>query len=318
MIRPLAWLLHLGWLAGFALLVQWSVGWPQLLSAWSGAALGATTPLVLAGAWALMLASYALRALRLRDHFSTTHAALDWLACWKLTLLHNAANVLLPLRAGELSFPLLMQRYFGINAWQSVPALLWMRLLDLFVVLWLGALMALLLWPELPGRGGWIALGAVLWGAPMLAWAGKRRLRRGLQARLQPDSRWLAMLDALPGSGAAFWRSYLLTWANWLTKLAALGWLLAALLPAPLAAGWIGAIGGDLTSVLPLHAPAGVGTYQAGVVAALLPFGHGAAGVAMAATNLQLFLLAGVCLGGGIGLLLPRASGSGVGRGQPQ
>jgi len=41
--------------------------------------------------------------------------------------------------------------------------------------------------------------------------------------------------------------------------------LLASLANLPLGAGFCGALGGELAGVLPLQAPAGVGTYEAGV-----------------------------------------------------
>ena len=64
------------------------------------------------------------------------------------------------------------------------------------------------------------------------------------------------------------------------------------------------AIGGELTSVLPFHAPGGVGTYEAGMIAALAPVlaldeaGQGA-------VNTHLFVIGASALGGIIGLLLP-------------
>jgi hypothetical protein len=43
------------------------------------------------------------------------------------------------------------------------------------------------------------------------------------------------------------------------------GLLLASLANLPLGAGFCGALGGELAGVIPLQAPAGVGTYEAGV-----------------------------------------------------
>jgi hypothetical protein len=43
------------------------------------------------------------------------------------------------------------------------------------------------------------------------------------------------------------------------------GVLLASLADLPLGAGFCGALGGELAGVIPLQAPAGVGTYEAGV-----------------------------------------------------
>ena len=79
------------------------------------------------------------------------------------------------------------------------------------------------------------------------------------------------MLASLPDRPSRFLGTLFWTWVNWLVKLAALGWVLAALAPVGFAAGVLGAIGGDLTTVLPIHAPGGFGTYEAGVALLLAP-----------------------------------------------
>ncbi|MGB2680474.1 MAG: UPF0104 family protein, partial [Candidatus Competibacter sp.] len=60
----------------------------------------------------------------------------------------------------------------------------------------------------------------------------------------------------------------------------------------------------DLTSVLPVHGIAGAGTYEAGVVAALIPFGIEAKVALAAAVNLHLFVLGLSAAGGALALLL--------------
>jgi len=50
-------------------------------------------------------------------------------------------------------------------------------------------------------------------------------------------------------------------------------------------------LGGEVTSVLPIHAPGGFGTYEAGMLAALLPQGLELASATTAAINTHLFLL---------------------------
>ena len=64
-------------------------------------------------------------------------------------------------------------------------------------------------------------------------------------------------------------------------------WILRLFAPMPGAAAVMGAIGGDLTSVLPVHGVAGAGTYEAGVVAALTPFDIPTAAALAAAVNLH-------------------------------
>jgi len=54
--------------------------------------------------------------------------------------------------------------------------------------------------------------------------------------------------------------------SNWVLKLGVVGALLAPLAALPPGAAVAAALGGELAAVLPVQAPAGVGTYEAGVV----------------------------------------------------
>lgn len=278
--------------------IQWAIGWNQLLAPWLR-----IPPPALALAALLALGSYAARALRLYDYFLPATRG-GFTGCLKLTLLHNLFNNLLPMRAGEVSFPVLMSRYFAAPLARSLAALLWFRLMDLHTL----AAVALV---AVGGRwvDGWLT------GLLAVAWLG---LPWGL-FRLQPVSalaklgqrwppRWRERLagarDGLPQTPAAFWRAWFWTQLNWLVKLAVFAWVLQLFAPLPAAAAFLGAIGGDLTSVLPVHGVAGAGTYEAGVVAALLPFGVPAAVALAAAVNLHLFMLGLSLAGGGLALLL--------------
>ena len=57
--------------------------------------------------------------------------------------------------------------------------------------------------------------------------------------------------------------------------------------------------------MLPFHGVAGAGTYEAGIVAALLPFDIEPAIALTAAVNLHLFLLGSTLLGGLAAMFLP-------------
>jgi len=69
-------------------------------------------------------------------------------------------------------------------------------------------------------------------------------------------------------------------------------------------AALFGAIAGDLTSVLPIHGVAGAGTYEAGVMAGLLPYGVAPQPALAAAVNLHLFLLGTTLAGGAVSLFI--------------
>jgi uncharacterized membrane protein YbhN (UPF0104 family) len=163
--------------------VQWSIGWPQLLAPWRS-----LDPLALALAAVLTLLSYLARTLRLYDYFlPATAGGLG--ACLKLTLLHNLLNNLLPMRSGELSFPLLLHRYFAVPLPRSLAALLWFRLMDLYAL----GLIALMAIGERWLPVGWLAPLAVAWLAlPWLLLPVQERLLPRVAGRL--PERWRARL----------------------------------------------------------------------------------------------------------------------------
>lgn len=280
--------------------VHWSIGWPQLLAPWQTLAPG-----TLALATLLTLLSYAARGLRVYDYFLP--ATQDgFTACLKLTLIHNLFNNLLPMRSGELSFPLLMTRYFATPLPRSLAALIWFRVMDLYALVavaliavgghWLDlrlAALVTLIWLSLP----WM----------LFRWSPTSALAR-IGQRLPPhwQERLTQARKGLPQTPTTFWRAWFWTLFNWLVKLAVFAWILQLFAPMPSVAAWLGAMGGDLTSVLPIHGIAGAGTYEAGVIAALLPFGVPAAAALIAAINLHLFMLGLSLAGGALALLLRR------------
>lgn len=291
---PLQWLL--GGLLALAVVVgvQWYVGWGRLLAPWLGLSLHA---LVLT--LALALASYLARAARVHALFRTAVAGRFPFAV-KLVFLNTLANNLLPARLGELSFPLLMRRYFRVPLGSATAGLAWLRLMDLHTLLGLG--LVGLLPGRLEGALVWLAIAAWL-ALPLLLFrfqdALLARLGRGRWARLAA-----AVAAGLPADRFAFWQCWIWTVLTWLAKLSVFVWLLIAFSGAPVTAAVLGALGGELTSVLPFHGVAGLGTYEAGVVAGMTPLGVPLKVAVAAAVNLHLFLLGVSLLGGALALLI--------------
>lgn len=267
-----------------------------------------------------LLISYGLRGARLQvvlnldDHHRPPHR---WLGlrtdALRVILLHNAAVNLLPMRAGELSFPWLASRELKLPVSRAVACLMWMRLQDLAVLVALG----LALWPGLPlpmrvlglvalvagWHGGWWALRRVLSAqAATQASApgpGQTKGWRAIAAKLQE-----ALLEPAHHRPVA----WVLTLANWGLKLAAGATLLGAISQISWPVAWAGALGGELAAIFPLQGPAGFGTYEAGVwagVAALLqPHDPALGHVVGAALALHLcFLVCAVCAAGVAALL---------------
>ena len=235
-----------------------TVPWPG----WVGATLG-------------MSATYALRAGRLRAEWlwKLRTLGLGYRECLQITLLHNAAINVLPMRSGEASYSFLLHRRWGVGLGDATASLLWLRLQDMMVLGVLG--IAILVPAPLPWRIGF-AVAAIVLAATLLP-ALVRRIHvhaRWARARAHADASarrtrkaWhfvakVAGAFRAARGGAAAW-GYAI--ANWVLKLGIVGVLLASLANLPLGAGFCGALGGELAGVIPLQAPAGVGTYEAGV-----------------------------------------------------
>ncbi len=272
------------------------MGWRRLLEPWRQ-----LHPGQIGAAVGLVLISYGLRAVRIYDYFhATVHGR--FAACLKLVLLHNLFNNLLPMRGGELSFPLLMSRYFSTPALHSVPALLWFRLLDLHALI----MLALLVWTGFAATP-WPAGALALWlPLPLLGFVAARRgvLRMPARLRIRLSTWARSAREGLPQTPAAFWRAWGWTLLNWVVKLGVFAWVLQLFVDIPPGAALLGAVTGDISSVLPIHGVAGAGTYEAGVVAGLLPFHINASQALQGAVNLHLFLLGSTLIGGMLSLLL--------------
>ncbi len=285
-------------LIGFVAGVEHYVGWVELLRPWREVSAAA-----MAIALALTFVTYALRAARTYDYFRTLLRG-QFVLNFKLTLQHNLLNNLLPMRTGEVSFPVLMSRYFGVQASVSVPVLFWFRVMDLHALVAIALVAAGDLWlaPSVvwPATAVWIVLPVI---AFRLHVRGARALNGATHGWRRAVARILASFPQTPG---AFWRAWFWTWINWLTKLAVFAWVLGLFVAVPPSAAWLASIFGDATSVLPIHGVAGAGTYEAGVVAALLPAGIAADDALRGAVNLHLFLLGSTLLGGLVAMLLPR------------
>ena len=282
--------------------VQYWFGWKSVLAPWRQLPLEGITVAV-----GLMLLSYVVRTLRIVAYFAIELRG-RFPTALRLMLLHNLWNTLLP-TLGELSFPILMQRYFIISPTRSVPSLLWFRLLDLYVVFLL-ALMSLML--SQASRLLTALLTALLTLAIPLIY---RWSPRGIKYLEQKFSGTLKhklseVRKTLPTTWQLLFISSWWTLVNWVVKLVVLAWIIQQLVPIEFGQSLLGAIGGELTSVLPVYSIAGAGTYEAGVVAALMPADISHQEALKTAVNLHLFLLSCTLLSGFMSCLLPTSSSS--------
>lgn len=279
-------------LAAFALAIEHWWGFARLLAPWSAVPLTLVAVVVFA-----QMASYSLRALRI--YLAEPRIPRGaWARCLQLILLNNALNLLLPARTGEASFPILMQRWFGVPLAEGSGTLLWLRLLDLNV---LGVLALLTFAPALlplpAPTWALLALAAAL--LPLLAPLLNRKLSQAMATRPgKPAQLIRKVLAGIPQRHAQVALDMALSWSAWGIKLAALAAVFAALAQLSLVAGLLGAIGGDLSTVLPIHTPGGFGTYEAGVLAFASPLAAPTPALLAAAVNLHILVL-GIALAAG-------------------
>jgi hypothetical protein len=199
----------------------------------------------------LWLLSFVLRGRRVQQEWHWRRPV-SLLTAIRLVLLHNAAVLVLPFRAGEAGYPLLVKQVFAAPLGQSLRSLMWLRIQDAGVL----GLLLVWLWPDLhwawPVLCSCVLLGLVMLPAHYWLWLLNRRsawarVLRKLLHRRAPCSAWLLSLG------------------NWVCKLSAVALLLSSLLAIPIQAAFQGALGGEWAGLLPLQGPAGLGTYEAGV-----------------------------------------------------
>lgn len=279
----------------FVVITEALVGWRSIVYPW----LFIDRPMLIVAGAGLVGLSYVLRALRLYRYFHLRH---DFGLCLRLMLQHNLLVNVLPFRTGELAFPVLMKRYFQASPAQSVPALLWLRILDLHVlVLLMVAISAILVSAVLA------SIAAALWIAVLLfSYYGSHKLSSMLDERPGRISRTLRhALLAVPARLHDFVESWLLTLANWLLKLGIFAWIIKLFSAAEYEISLAGTFGGELTAILPINGFAGMGTYEGGVVAAMTALGTTVNDALTGAVNLHLFLLSVALIGGLASLLIP-------------
>jgi len=257
-----------------------------------------------------LVASYIFRALRVYDEFRR-EARGRFGACLRIVLIHTAMVNVLPFRSGELAFPMLLQRTFGTALPRAVASLIWFRLQDACVI----GLIAVFIWPELSPfvriAGASIVV-TLAWAVPHFV-----KIRPGQTIPGKPTTTFAKVRDAFRESTQEARFGWLWTLANWSAKLAAQAWLLAALLGGTFPEGAAGALGAELSSVLPIQGVAGFGTYEAGTAAALLPLGIPLFEAMRAAFALHLFVTGCAVFAGGIAWTFPIASRSPTGTVNP-
>jgi uncharacterized membrane protein YbhN (UPF0104 family) len=284
----------------YALFIEWFWGWSSILGQW--AEVGA---LPVIAALALLTSTYFLRTWRIYDYFPRETSG-RFRALFRVTQIHNLLNIMLPFRTGETSFPLLMRTEFGIPLARGTSALFVMRLLDLHALLAAAGIGFAIASPH--SSLAWLAL-TVFFLLPVGAFTARKPLLQ-LCGKLLPSKAQKFIVEiehGLPANASAFARAWAMTVINWLVKVLVLAWALRLMGVSPAAASFGGALGGELSSVLPVHAPGGVGTYPAGITAGAMAFGAptertAIAALAQASINAHLLVIVSALTGTAISL----------------
>ena len=297
-------LFSLGAIIAYVLFIEWMWGWTKLWDNWHAIGGG---PLFFA--IGLMLATHFVRCLRIYHYFRADLSG-RFLALFRVTQVHNLLTIMMPFRVGEASFFVLMKAQFSMPMTRSATSLVWMRTLDLHAVVAAGGLavvaytaferFAIVLWLAycvLPPTAFWLK-------KPLFAMA-----ERYVPAQFQPLL--FEVRSGLPGDWTEFLLAWVMTIVNWSIKISAIAWVLSLLGVVSVPATIGGALGGELSSVLPIHAPAGVGTYPAGITAGALFLGHDSsrqalATLAQAGVSAHILVLVSAAVGTGLSILLAR------------
>ncbi|XUY28215.1 lysylphosphatidylglycerol synthase domain-containing protein [Agrobacterium sp. rho-8.1] len=287
--------------AAYAAFISWMWGWTTIFALWQEAGLW-----VIGVALALLLSTYVLRTWRIYDYFPGETQG-QFTRLFRVVQIHNLLNIMLPFRSGETSFPLLMRQEFDVRLARGTSALLVMRFFDLHALM---AAAGVGLALERGSMAVWL-LWIVFLALPVIAFAVRQRFFRYTHHLAPKKAKGIIqeMEAGLPADGRAFARAWGATIINWFVKIAVLAWVLTLIGKLNLAAGFGGALGGELSSVLPIHAPGGVGTYPAGITAGALGFGASTdrtalSSLAQAAVNVHLMVMLSSLMGTALALFV--------------
>ena len=212
-----------------------------------------------------LVVSQLIRTQRLKDSLRSFEnpSNLDFFALYRLTQTHNILNTMLPFRSGEVSMPLLLRAEHGVPIATGAGILLWFRLLDVMSLVVLALLAYVVQYTEF--SVSFVLVLVLLVAAGLRGILVRLRASVPLATNKGLHSRMAQVLRGVPTQTEIY--SLLWAWSmtNWFVKLLSLGALVAHLANSGIFASLIAALGGELSSILPIHAPGGVGTYAGGV-----------------------------------------------------
>ena len=272
------WLLGIALFALVLVIVEVQVGWVETLAYWQLMPLPTLTL-----AFLLFAGSHIVRAYRIYDLVLSARAV-PFFAVIKLSALHQFANNLLPMRLGEVVLPLLLKRYFAIRLSRGFARLIWLRVLDLAVM---GGVAALLVLASISVFYRWGLLGLGVLSLSLVLILRKVILSRS--AKLRDMVHVLA--ETAPGDIAQWLRLLIWTVLAWGLKLAAITLIIMSFADVGFNGALSGALGAELSGILPLHGLAGAGSYEAAFFAGMALLESPSNELLAVAVNTHLFVL---------------------------
>lgn len=240
-----------------------------------------------------LIASYVLRTHRFYQLFAEQNLA--WWGVMKIMLQHNAINNLLPLRLGELSFPILVKQQQQIPYRSSAKVLITARLFDVGIMATLAfVVLSLLLLRHSP-----MLLVAMLVGIGLMATILGLLTKAGVLPFAQQVLPYLHYCQAhVRGAGLtslAIWSVKLLGQALWLAPMLGTPWLYS-LFAVLIVEG---------TAILPVNGPLNFGSLEGAAMLALTPLGLAPSLVLAAILNLHIAIIMLAALGYLVSVFLP-------------
>ena len=257
-------------LVAFIFIIDEFVGWSEVIAVWKDISI-----LHLVSAFLLFALSHWLRAYRLSE-FTFDELKGQSRVTLKLCLIHQFFNNLLPMRLGEIFFPLLLKRYFGIRWLSGTGSLFWLRLMDgvlvlgLFFIVLLCSIDFLKLWMLYQSQIMMVLGGVAVIALILLAFSLLFR-QRALKPPQIIAKVFQVIKETAPKNKRHLFSLLFVTLLIWAVKLFALVFFLLGFDQMNWVTSLSGVLGAELSSILPFHGIAGTGSYELGFMLGVVP-----------------------------------------------
>jgi len=212
--------------------------------------------------------SYITRALRIYFFFNSSYPD-SFTTYLKISIYHNFFNNFLPMRAGEISYPILLKKNLGISLRKSTKSLIWFRALDLCSLV---ALVIFILNTYIYQPGIFYLFSILIFILPIILFYSVKYYSTsnytGNNVFLKAVN---FIITSIPTSKTDLISSWVFTQITWVLKLSVFTFFISFTLQIDLTSSLLATISSEFTSILPIHSFAGFGTYEAGIIAVLAP-----------------------------------------------